>query len=240
MKADVTETELGTKLKPDLLLGAKDWRSLYLGLVALLHNGVTITFFIFTPIVIESLLLSIGESPEDSYIYSVALTTVPYAIAVILMNFNGYCLRHLPSSWRCWTGIVSLSATIVFLAFLELSFASLQFLLAFFVFSFALGSNSSFTPIIDSQPGFYLQQKGSSASYFAILSSMKALSAIWTPPIVGYLIPFAGEAATVQAVGLLYLVPTLVLFIGWFYGINRDMPIDFTSKADKKIEKSLA
>ena len=236
MKADVTETEVDSKTKPDLLAGIQDWRSLYLGLIALLQNGVTITFFIFTPIVIESLLLAVGETPEDSYIFSVALTTVPYAIAVILLNFVSYILRHQPPSWRSWTGIGTMVTTILLLACLELAFETNQFLLAFFVFSFALGANSSIIPVIDTLPGFYLQLKGGSSSYYAVLNTFRSLSAIWTPAIVGYLIPIAGAAATVQFVGLLYLAPTLVLFIAWFYGINQDVPFNLSQQPKQKVD----
>lgn len=217
-------TSLEDSSKADLLAAARDWRSLYLGLIALLYNGTFITFFLFTPLVIESLLKTVGVPEADSYIYSVGLSTVPAVLQVTFLFLMGAIIRAAPSEWRWSVGMVNLAVVIALYSVLPAAYNSLNFLLGLFTFSFLAGFTSPFNAILDTLPGLYLQRGGGSSSYFAVLNSFRNLSSVWTPAVIGYLIPAIGSAEAVTVVGLAYTAPVVFLFTGWFYLIRKDMP----------------
>lgn len=218
-------TSLDDNSKADLLAASRDWRSIYLGVLALLFNGTFITFFLFTPLIIESLLELVGIPEGDTYIYSVALTTIPALFTVIFLGLTGTFLRAAPSTWRWPFGAIDLCLTVLLYAALPASYNSGNFLLGLFTYSFLAGLSSPVMAVVDVFPSLYLQKNGASSSYFSVLNSIKQLSSIWTPAVIGSLIPVLGAAQAVTVVGLAYTIPGALMFTGWFYLIGKDEPI---------------
>ena len=226
MKEAVTSSKPGEDTgKPDLLAGIKDWRSVYLGLLALLHAVAVTTFQLFTPLVIETLTSDILMDPNDAYILSVALTTTPYIFAIVFLGFTGYLQKYSPSSWRPWNGITIVVVTIILATILPPLYTSGIFLVSYLALCFLIGVTNSFTGIQDTLPAIYLQLGGASPSYFAAQSTFRGMAAIFSPPIFGALLPVLGASEAVRAIVLATKIPVLVLFVGWFYIIQRDMPI---------------
>lgn len=222
LKTSFTGLEHGAA--PDLLGGLRDCRGLYLGLFAMLYNSCVIVFSAFTPTIIANLLKPIGVAPEEAYIYSVALTSFPYLLALVEINASAYAFRHTPSRCYWGYGISLLAVVIILFSILPLAYNSGVFPVAFLTFSFLQAGVTAFVGVKDILPGLYLQKNGASASYFAVYNSMRNLSSIWIPSLAGMMMPVWGDAEAVMVIGLAHAIPSMFLFTGWFYLIGQDQP----------------